>query len=87
MPNYVTRSKIDFADFADTYGPMSNEYGNTNNSTIRALANQKFVDDALVFRTGMQERLMRKINADGWQQRSKPLTTSGQRMLGGTRRW
>lgn len=76
MPNYITRSKIDFADFADTYGPMDDQNGNADNSSIRALANQKFVDDALTFRTGMQERLMRKSNARAWQQRKYPLSNS-----------
>ena len=83
MPNYVTRSKIDAFNFADTYGPMENERGNVNNSTIRALANQKFLDDALEFRTGMQERLMRKTNAEAWQQRKFPINKNSQRMLGG----
>jgi hypothetical protein len=44
-----------------------------NNSTIRSLANQKFVDDAITFRTGLQERLMRKQNATAWQQRKYPI--------------
>jgi hypothetical protein len=83
MPNYVIRSKIDFADFADTYGPMNSENGNSNNSNIRSLANQKFLDDSLTFRTGMQERLMRKVNSDAWQQRQKPIYKTNQRMLGG----
>jgi hypothetical protein len=83
MPNYVTRSKIDFANFADTYGPMDNQCGNINNSNIRALANQKFLDDALVFRTGMQERLMRKRNSEMWQLRKNPISRQNQRMLGG----
>lgn len=83
MPNYIVRSKIDFADFADTYGPMENSKGNVDNSTIRALANQKFLDDSLSFRTGMQERLMRKTNSDAWQQRYKPIHKSSQRMMGG----
>ena len=73
MPNYVIRSKIDFADFADQYGPMDMEKGAMNNSTIRSLANQKFVDDAITFRTGLQERLMRKQNAIAWQQRKYPI--------------
>jgi hypothetical protein len=85
MPNYITRSKIDFADFADTYGPMNNQYGNVDNSNIRALANQKFLDDALEFRTGMQERLLRKRNSEMWQTRVKPKRTENQRMLGGNR--
>ena len=82
MPNYITRSNIDFANFADTYGPMKDERGNENHSNIRALANQKFLDDALTFRTGMQESLMRKTNAEAWQQRKFPLSKGSQRMLG-----
>ena len=50
---------------------MNNLNGNENNSNIRALANQQFLDDALQFRTGLQERLMRKINSNGWQKRYK----------------
>ena len=83
MPNYIVRSKIDFADFADTYGPMENSKGNIDNTAIRALANQKFLDDSLQFRTGMQERLMRKVNTDAWQQRYKPIYKTSQRMMGG----
>lgn len=82
MPNYIVRSKIDFADFADTYGPMNSTNGNLNNSEIRSLANQRFLDDSLSFRTGMQERLMRKINSDAWQQRQKPIYKNNQRMFG-----
>ena len=47
------------------------------------MANQQFLDDAMTFRTGMQERLMRKTNAEGWQQRMRPIRTGGQRMFGG----
>ena len=52
---------------------MDTEKSHDNNSTIRALANQKFVDDAITFRTGMQERLMRKHNSNAWQQRKYPI--------------
>lgn len=83
MPNYLVRSKIDSFGFADKYGSMDNQQGNVNNSNIRAMANQQFLDDALQFRTGMQERLMRKRNSEGWQQRMKPISTGGQRMFGG----
>jgi hypothetical protein len=81
MPNYITRSNIDFAKFADKYGPMKNQYGNENNSNIREFANDAFLQSALQFRTGMQERLMRKINSEQWQQRAAPLGPK-QRMLG-----
>jgi len=85
MPNYITRSNIDNQPFADTYGPIKSgeENGNKFNSDIRSLANQAFLDNALTFRTELQERLMRKANANAWQKRSAPIRTGGQRMLGG----
>ena len=85
MPNYISRSNIDFALFADSYGPMTNKNGNVNTDDIRKLADKQFLDSALEFRTGMQERLMRKTNANAWQQRVAPITKNSQRMLGGTR--
>lgn len=87
MPNYITRNDIDHQPFADHYGPLppGDANGNKNNSNIRALANDAFVSGAIEFRTDLQERLMRKINADAWQQRKAPIRTGGQRMLGGIR--
>jgi len=84
MPNYICRNNIDNQPFADHYGSF-NEKGNSNHSNIRALANNAFLDSALTFRTGLQQSLMRKINAESWQQRKSPISTSGQRMLGGSR--
>ena len=88
MPNYITRNNIDHQPFADHYGPLppGDANGNKNNSNIRALANDAFVSGAIEFRTDLQERLMRKINADAWQQRKAPIRTGGQRMLGGNMR-
>jgi len=85
MPNYITRSNIDTLPFADRYGPLQSGCGkgNVNNSNIRQLANDAFLDNALTFRTEMQERLMRKANANMWQNRSAPKRTGGQRMMGG----
>ena len=79
MPNYITRSNIDFMKGADTYGPMLTENGNPNNSEIRNLANNQFLQSSMEFRTGMQERLMRKRNAEGWQQRVMPLNKNVQK--------
>ena len=81
MPNYITRSKIDHEPFADSYGPLNNSRGNPYNSDIRALANNAFLDSSLEFRTGLQERLMRKNNAVRWQRRLAPINTSSGRML------
>ena len=79
MPNYITRSNIDFAKFADSYGPMVDAAGNENNSRIREFANDEFLNSSIEFRTGMMERLMRKTNAEAWQQRVKPITKQSQR--------
>ena len=83
MPNYITRSNIDFMPEADTYGPMINEHGNELNSYIRGLANDQFTRSAMEFRTGLQRSLMRKVNANAWQQKMYPIQKSSQRMLGG----
>ena len=85
MPNYISRSNIDFALFADSYGPMKNQNGNVNTADIKKLAEQQFLDSTLEFRTGMQERLMRKTNANAWQQRLAPISKNSQRMMGGGR--
>ena len=88
MPNYITRNNIDHQPFADRYGPLppGDANGNKFNSNIRALANDAFVSGAIEFRTDLQERLMRKVNSDAWQQRKAPINRGGQRMLGGNSR-
>ena len=79
MPNYITRNKIDVMPFGDSYGP-DNDGGNKYHSNITALADKHYLDSALQFRSEMQDRLMRKINANQWQQRMFPINTNGQRM-------
>jgi len=73
MPNYIVRSNIDFMKEADTYGPMNNANGNEYNSVIRNLANNQYLDSSLQFRTELQQRLLRKTNAEAWQQRVAPI--------------
>lgn len=79
MPNYISRNKIDVMPFGDAYGP-DNTGGNPYHNDITALADKHYLDSSLQFRTEMQERLMRKINANQWQQRMFPINTNGQRM-------
>ena len=83
MPNYIVRSNIDHEPYADQYGPIQagNEFGNKYNSDIRALANNSFLEATLQHRTELQERLMRKINANAWQQRQAPINKSTQRSM------
>jgi hypothetical protein len=79
MPNYISRNKIDVMPFGDAYGPDNNG-GNQYHSNITALADKHYLDSSLQFRTEMQDRLMRKVNANQWQQRMFPINTNGQRM-------
>jgi len=74
MPNYITRSKIDHLPYADHYGPMEagSEFGNVHNPNIRALAQDSWLRDSMQFREDLQQRLMRKTNAEGWQKRMYP---------------
>jgi hypothetical protein len=77
MPNYLVRSNIDFAKYADSYGPLddNNKHGNQYNSNIRALAQDSFLQSSLQNRTELQERLMRKRNNEMWQLRKYPMRT------------
>lgn len=85
MPNYITRSNIDFTPFADSYGPLKcgEECGNKYNSDIRALANDQFLRSTIQQRTDLQERLMRKANIRSTQQRQAPIRTTKYYMSGG----
>jgi hypothetical protein len=81
MPNYIVRSDIDNQPYADSYGPIQagNECGNEFTAKMRALANDSFMRGSTSFRTDLEERLMRKVNAQAWQQKLAPIQTYGQR--------
>jgi hypothetical protein len=76
MPNYVTRSKVDVFPWANTYGP-DKMMSQCEGAEYRQLANNAFADSTLTFRTELQERLMRKRNAELWQRRAAPISTMG----------
>ena len=78
-PNYISRSNIDFAKYADSYGPLTNknEFGNSNTNSIREMAQNSFLESSLQQRTELQERLMRKRNSELWQLRKYPMHTRG----------
>lgn len=79
MPNYISRSNIDFARYADSYGPLtdSNRNGNPQTSSIRALAQDSWLRSSLQYRTDLSERLMRKRNSEMWQLRKYPTHNRG----------
>ena len=72
-PNYIVRSNIDFMKNADTYGPIT--YKNKTHNNIRPLAQDAFLRSSLQQRTELQERLLRKRNAEMWQRRKYPIRT------------
>jgi hypothetical protein len=73
-PNYVTRTNIDHLMAADSYGPIRDDQSERNvNKNGRMIAETGFRDNSIDFRTDMMTRLMRKRNAELWQQRMAPL--------------
>jgi hypothetical protein len=86
MPNYISRSNIDFATYADTYGPLTNlnKNGNPNTHQIRDLAQNSFLNSSLQHRTELQERLMSKRNNEMWQLRKYPTSKRSSRPSGST---
>jgi hypothetical protein len=77
-PNYLTRNKLDTFDFGETYGPMKSQGEMINdNDDIRQKAQEKFLNDSLLFRTGLQESLMRKRNNEMWEVRKFPKSRAG----------
>lgn len=74
MPNYICRSNLDFAKYADSYGSLNddNKYGNSDTANIRTFANNTFLESSLQQRRELQERLMRKRNNELWQDRKYP---------------
>lgn len=73
-PNYIVRSKIDDAEWADQYGAMKpNEY----HLFAKQMADDKFMNDSLRQRTELQQRYMDKYNTQiGWQRRMAPIRTN-----------
>ena len=72
--NYITRNNIDFTDYGTSAGPMTKKEFCAE--SVRAKAQNTFVNDTIDHRTDLQERLMRKINANAWQQKKFPIITN-----------
>jgi hypothetical protein len=78
MPNYIVRSNIDFARYANSYGPMTDENKN-GIGNIREMANRTFMESAIAHRTGLQQSLMSKRNGELYNTRQFPTHTRGTR--------
>lgn len=74
MPNYITRNHLDVFSFGDSSGALEDD-GNKYTSNIHELANNHYMDSQNQFRVEMQERLMRKKNAEQWQRKMYPIHT------------
>jgi len=75
-PNMLCRSKVDhIPSSVSTQAMPSSEYFEKQNRYARTIANQKFADDTMNFRTDLQQRLMRKANANLEQTRRFPKHT------------
>jgi hypothetical protein len=73
-PNYITRTNIDHLLKADSYGIVQDTNNiMSRNCDSRNIAEQGIVDDTIDFRTDLMTRLMRKRNAELWQQRMAPI--------------
>lgn len=73
---FITRNALDFTDFGLQTGPQPNPKNMKTNMEIRELAQQSFLDNALTFRTELQERLMKKNSNRAWQQKQSPIMTN-----------
>lgn len=72
MPNFVTRSNVDMFPWANTYGPDKMK-SSSEGDEYRQMANNAFINSTNTFRTELQERHMRKRNAELWQHRVAPI--------------
>lgn len=79
--NYITRNKIDFANFGTNAGPVRG--GSLEGTMLRNTADQMYTDSQIGFRSELQQRLMHKNNNREWQQRIAPISTMNQRRAGG----
>jgi hypothetical protein len=72
-PNFGIRSKVDFVDYTDPMGRVLPEYDRqVGLNDIKQTVHDQYTADALYFREGLQERLMRKRNSELWQLRAMP---------------
>jgi hypothetical protein len=75
MPNFITRSKVDFIEYQNPMGKVMPEYqrmASTNDT--RPFVNNQWMNDTNYFRENIMEANMRPMNARNWQFRYAPLS-------------
>jgi len=83
-PNYITRNKIDIYTFGESTGRLRDPNDPLTCGNNNQLAVEEYHNSALQHRSDMMQSLMNKRNGEMWQRREFPISTNGQRMLGGT---
>lgn len=75
VPNFVTRSKVDFIEFQDPMGKIKPHYQRTASlNDARPFVENQWTNDQLYFRESIMESNMRPANARNWQYRFAPLS-------------
>jgi hypothetical protein len=73
IPNFISRSKVDFIEYQDPMGRVKPEYqrmAGTNDT--RPFVENQWMNDTNYFRENIMESQMRKRNAELWQLRYAP---------------
>lgn len=74
QPNYITRNKLDVFGFGSQIGNPSEPV--LQGDLLRNQANNNYIDNQLMYRTELQQRLLHKNNNRQWQQRQAPISTT-----------
>jgi hypothetical protein len=77
MPNFISRSNVDFVDFRNPQGQIWPEYArNASIDDVRPHVENQVTADELFHREDMMSLQMDKINRERWQTRFAPLNTN-----------
>ena len=77
-PNFGIRTKVDHIEYVDPMGKVIPEYArNVGVNDIKKSVHDQYNSDAMYFREGLQERLMKKRNSELWQLRAAPVRKGG----------
>jgi hypothetical protein len=77
MPNFITRSNVDFMEYRTPQNQVWAEYNRTSSvDDVKPHVENQFVADDLYHREDLSERLMSKMNRGNWQKRYAPLRRS-----------
>jgi hypothetical protein len=77
MPNFLTRSNVDFVEYRTPQNQVWSEYNRTASvNDVKPHVESQFTADDLFHREDLMERQMAKVNRGKWQNRVAPLRRS-----------